>query len=240
MRYRVSWVVLLFAGALTAQADDVNQINALVQADFRDLSKDLSAAVSYKAVIPIEPLGVTGFDIGFGITATELEHRAAWDRASSGSAPTTVYLPKVHVHKGLPAGIDIGGFYGTAADSNVDVWGAEIRYALIEGGAAAPAVGLRGTYSKLSGVDQLDFHTRGVELGISKGFAFFTPYAGIGRVWTEASPVGATSNNLQTEKFSDDKVYLGANINFVAGNLAVEGDKVGDTTSYSVKFGFRF
>lgn len=240
MRHHISWTVLLSAFALAASADDVNRIDGLVQADFRDLSKDLGAAVSYKAVVPIEALGVTGFDFGFEITATELEHRDAWDRASSGSAPSTVYLPKLHVHKGLPAGIDIGAFYGTAADSNIDVWGGEIRYALIEGGTAIPAVGLRGTYSKLSGVDQLQLDTRGVELGVSKGFAFFTPYAGVGRVWTDSNPVGATSNNLQAEKFSDDKVYLGANINFIAGNLAVEADKIGDTTSYSAKFGFRF
>ncbi len=240
MRYRLSFAMLACACAVPALASDIDRVNQLVQADFRDLSKDLSAAVSYKAVVPIEPLGVTGFDVGFEVTATELEHRGAWDSASSGSAPRTVYLPKLHLHKGLPAGIDIGASYGTAADSNIDVWGAEIRYALLKGGTATPAIGLRGSYAKLSGVEQLDFETRGLELGISKGFAFFTPYAGIGRIWAEASPVGTTTNNLRAEKFSDSKVYVGGNINFVAGNVAFEADRVGETLSYSVKLGFRF
>lgn len=237
MRYHLLLAGLLTGAALPAAADDIDQLNQIGQVQFRQLSKDLAAIVSYKAIVPVETLGITGFDIGFEVSATELEHRGAWDNASSGSAPRTVYVPKVHIHKGLPAGFDIGASWGTASDSNVDLFGAEVRYALVEGGAVTPAVGLRGSYSKLSGVDQLEVETRGLDIGVSKGFAFFTPYAGIGRVWTEANPGVAT---LATEKFSDDKIYVGANINFVAGNLALEGDKVGDTVSYSVKLGFRF
>lgn len=237
MRHRLFCSLLLAAAALPAAADDIDRLDQVGQVQFRQLSQDLTAIVSYKAVATVEALGIIGFDIGFEVSATELEHRDAWNQASSGSAPQTVYMPKVHLHKGLPAGFDIGASWGTVSDSNIDMFGAEIRYALIDGGVLTPAVGLRGAYSKLSGVDQLDISTRSLDIGVSKGFAFFTPYAGVGRVWTEANPGVA---NLATEKFSDDKVYLGANINFVAGNLALEADRVGDTLSYSVKFGFRF
>jgi hypothetical protein len=235
---------LLFASLLSAAsvaaiaADDIDQVNLLTQAEFRDLSSDLSAAVSYKAVVPIEGLGIAGFDLGFEVTATKLANRSAWDSASSGGAPNTVYIPKVHLHKGLPAGFDLGAFYATAPDTNINVWGAELRYALIAGGVAAPAVGLRATYSRLSGVDQLSLDTKGIEIGISKGFAFITPYAGIGRIWTESTPVGPAI--AAAEKFADTKTYLGANINFGLGNVAVETDKIGDTRSTSVKLGFRF
>lgn len=226
-----------FAVAPAFAAENIDQINLLTQAEFRALSQDLGATVSYKAVVPSETLGLTGFDLGAEVTATKLQNQAAWDRASSGTAPHTVYVPKLHVHKGLPAGFDIGAFYSTVPSSNIDLWGAELRYALIQGGPATPALGLRGTYSRLSGVEQLDFTTRGIELGISKGFALVTPYAGIGRVWIDSEPRVGT---LQAEKFSEDKYYAGLNFNFVLGNLALEGDRTGDATSYSVKFGFRF
>ena len=239
MRVRVITFLIFSAASLPViAADDINQINALTQAEFRDLSGDLGAAVSYKAVVPIEALGIAGFDIGFEVSATKLAHDAAWNAASSGGSPGTVYIPKVHLHKGLPAGFDVGAFYATATDTNIDSWGAELRYALIDGGVIAPAVGLRGTYSKLSGVDQLDLNTKGLELGISKGFAFITPYAGVGRVWTESTPVGV--NNVSSEKFTASKTYVGANINFGFGNIALESDKTGDTKSLSVKLGFRF
>lgn len=238
MRFRLIPVVWLAACSLAAQADDLDRIDALVQADFRDLSRDLSAAVSYKAVVPIEALGIAGFDMGVEVSATELEHRSAFDTATSGSAPSTLYIPKLHVHKGLPAGIDIGAFYASVVDSNVDLWGAEIRYALIEGGPVTPAVGVRATYSELSGVDQLELSTKGVEVGISKGFTFLTPYAGVGRIWTDSNPENVP--NLRSEEFAENKIYVGANINFIAGNLAFEVDRVGDTVSYSAKIGFRF
>lgn len=230
-------LVLIFAASVRA-ADDLNQINLLGQADFRNLSEDLGAALSYKAVVPAEPLGITGFDISLEVTATKLQHPGAWDRATSGGAPSTLYLPKVHVHKGLPLGLDVGAFYTSAPDTNISLWGAEVRYALVAGGVATPAVGIRATYSKLSGVDQLNFETRGVELSVSKGFAFFTPYAGIGRLWIDSEPVGAPT--LAKEDFQQTKTYVGGNFNFGIANLAIEADRTGGATSYNAKYGFRF
>jgi hypothetical protein len=239
---RLSAAALLAAAltvaALPAAADDIDQINQLVQTEFRLLSEDIAAAASYKAVIPAEPLGTTGFDLGFEVTATKLQNESAWDRASSGSAPSTVYVPKVHVHKGLPFGLDVGAFYAVVPDSNIALWGAALRYAILAGGVAQPALGLRATYTQLTGVDQLDFNTTGLELTISKGFAFITPYAGLGRVWVKSTPVGVS--NIQPEDFSLGKYYLGANINLAVLNIAVEADKTGEATSYNVKLGWRF
>lgn len=59
--------------SLAAQADDLNNLGALSQAKFQTLSEDLTAALSYKAVAPAEPLGLTGFDIGIEVTGTSLE-----------------------------------------------------------------------------------------------------------------------------------------------------------------------
>jgi hypothetical protein len=220
-----------------AAADDIDQLDQLLQAEFRNLSEDLAASLSYKAVIPAEPLGITGFDVGVEVSATKLKNRESWDRASSGSAPETIYVPKLHVHKGLPLGFDIGAFYSSVPSTNITLWGAEVRYAIISGGVATPALGVRATYSKLSGVDQLDFDTKGLELTISKGFAFVTPYAGIGKVWATSSPNVA---NLDEEDFDFTRYYVGGNFNLGVINLAIEGDRTGDATTYSGKFGWRF
>ena len=229
--------ILLVTPAVHA-ADNIDQINQLGQAEFRKLSEDLGAALSYKAVTPAEPLGITGFDLGLEVTATKLQSPSAWDRASSGSAPSTLYVPKLHLHKGLPAGFDIGAFYTSVPNSNIKLWGAEMRYALIKGDTVTPALGLRGAYSKLNGVNQLDFNTRSLELAISKGFLMFTPYAGVGRVWTVSEPVGVA--NLKKEEFSQGKYFVGGNINLGLANFALEADKTGAATSYNAKVGFRF
>jgi len=233
----IALAVMLAVPAVHA-AENIDQLNQLAQTEFRKLSEDLGAALSYKAVIPAEPLGITGFDLGLELSATKLQNPAAWDRASSGSAPSTLYVPKLHLHKGLPAGFDVGAFYTSVPGSNIKLWGGEVRYALLKGNTAMPAIGLRGAYSKLNGVDQLDFHTTSMELAISKGFLMFTPYAGLGRVWTVSEPVGVA--NLKKEEFSQAKYFVGANINLGLANFAVETDKTGDATSYNAKFGFRF
>lgn len=238
LRYALTLPFLAALSSPAFAARDLDQVNQLSPSEFRDLSQDMGAAVSYKAVLPIAALGVAGFDFGAEVTATRIEHRDAWDRASSGTAPQTVYVPKIHVHKGLPAGIDVGAFYASVSDPKFDVWGAEIRYALIDGGTATPAVGLRGTYSAVNGIDQLSLNTKGIELGVSKGFALFTPYAGVGRIWTEADTTGTTG--LDRQKIADTKLYVGGSFNLALGTLALEADRIGDALSYSVKVGIHF
>jgi hypothetical protein len=71
----------------------------------------------------------------------EREHRAV----SGGDAPRTLAVPKLHVHKGLPFGIDVGAMYSAVPNTNIKLMGAEVRYALVEGGIATPAVGLRAS-----------------------------------------------------------------------------------------------
>ena len=113
-----------------------------------------------------------------------------------------------------------------------------MSYAILEGGVASPAVAIRGTMTKLSGVDQLSFDTKGVDLSISKGFAMLTPYAGIGEVWVDSKPDATTG--LKDESFQQTKYYAGLNINFALLNIALDYDNTDSTNSYTVKLGWRF
>ena len=235
---RIALTALLVSTAGTAQAAaNINSINLINQSEFRLLSEDLGAALSYKAVIPAEPLGITGFDISLEGNSTKLENAAVYKKATNGNSGNTLVVPKLHVHKGLPLGVDVGAFYSAIPNSNIKLWGAELRYALLKGGVATPALALRGSYSTLQGVNQLDFNTKGVDISISKGFTLVTPYAGLGKVWVSSTPVGVPG--LVGEDFSYSKVFAGVNVNFGLVNIAVETDKTGKATSYSVKFGWR-
>jgi hypothetical protein len=240
MTRRILALSILSLGSLSlpAQAADLDTINALAQAQFRLLSEDLGATLSYKPLSPGEPLGITGFDIGIEVTATKLENTAVFSAAAGGDSTDTLALPKLHVHKGLPFGFDIGASYSAVPDSNIKVWGAEVRYAILKGSTATPALAVRASYSALDGVDQLKLNTTGLDLSISKGFAMFTPYAGIGKVWVRSTPDASTG--LAEEDFDLGKVFVGINMNLAVINIAVEGDKTGDAKSYGIKFGWRF
>jgi hypothetical protein len=235
------WVAMGVLCAVTGgvqAADDLDSIGALVQGEFRDLSEDLGAALSYKAIAPAEPLGITGFDVGIEVSSTALDNDAAFNKACSGCDISNLYIPKLHLHKGLPLNLDVGLMYSSVPNSNIKLTGVELRYAFIEGGVAMPAVAVRGTYSKISGVDELDFNTRGLELTVSKGFAMLTPYAGVGTNWVTSTP--SASTGLQEEKFTQSKYYVGANMNLGLMNIAVEADKTGGAQTISAKLGLRF
>ena len=183
-------------------------------------------------------VGIIGFDIGVGVTATKMQNSAILQRVTSDDADTTIYVPTIRLHKGLPAGFDIGLAYASIPGSNIKYTGGELRYAILQGGVASPAIAVRGSVTKLSGVDQLSLDTRGLDISISKGFAFLTPYAGIGRVWVESDPHG--TGGLRTEKFSLTKAFVGIGMNFAVVNLNIQADKTGDAGSYSLKLGWRF
>lgn len=229
-------IAAIFATSLTsvpATAQDLTLQGIITtQTQFRALSDDLGAALSYKAQTPAEPLGITGFDVGIAATSTKLGNasQAALENKSS------LIIPTVRAHKGLPLGFDIGAAY--AAADGIRYVGGELRYALLDGGTLTPAIGLRGSMTRLTGVDELDFDTKGVDLSISKGFAFITPYAGIGRVWVSSTPKPGLA--LATEDFSLDKYYVGVGLNVLLMNLNLEADKTGEATSYSAKLGIRF
>lgn len=220
------------------QAEDIVSLERLTQPQFQDLSRDLGAALSFKPLIPTESLGLTGIDLGVAVSGTKLRHRQAWSAAARGAdVPEYLPLASLRLHKGLPFGIDLGAALAEVPDSNIRVWSGELRYAVLDGGVLTPAIGLRLALSKLDGVDQLDARTTSLDLSVSKGFLFLTPYAGIGHVWVKTDP---DAGALDAESFGQSKVYGGVNFNFALLNLAIEADRTGKTESYGIKLGFRF
>ncbi|PWF48475.1 hypothetical protein [Massilia glaciei] len=233
---KLQQICILAAAALGAPAfaDDLENVQTLTQAEFARLSKDFTAAASYKGVTPAEPLGVVGFDLGVGLSSTKMAHGAIWEKAGGGGS--SVYMTKVHIHKGLPFNVDVGASLAMVPGSDIKLGGAEIKYAFIEGGAAVPAVAVRAAATRLFGVDQLDLNTRSVELLVSKGFLNVTPYAGVGKVWGTLTPDFA---GLTKEKPNSGKIFAGVNFSLGFGNLAAEFDSTGGNKSVSVKLGFR-
>ena len=223
-------------------ADDIDSIALLPQAGFLALSEDLGGAIAYRSVSPAEPLGITGFDLGIEVTNSKMNNSDEWLAAiSTGDELDNILMPRVHLHKGLPMGFDIAAFYTGSSNSNVDVTGAQLRYAIVEGGVAMPAIGVRLTYSKLDGIDDLEMDTQGAELAISKGFAFLTPYASVGTVRVTSTPGGAAKlAGLVEVEFSLNRSNVGLNMNFTLLNIVLDYDKTGDVNSSTLKFGFRW
>ncbi len=177
------------------------------QNDFKTLSKEAGALIGYRNLAPAEPLGLTGFDIGVQLSGTGIDKNSSgWKNAFNGTAPSLLAIPSVRARKGLPFGIDIGGLYSYVPDSNIKLYGGEVSKAVLDGGVVSPAIGVRATYTKLTGVDDLSLQTYGIDTSISKGFLFLTPYAGAGLLWISSEAKGDLAKNSSVTLKSDQTI----------------------------------
>ncbi|WP_137939446.1 hypothetical protein [Chitinivorax sp. B] len=237
MKIRFTLALLSMSATLPVLAGNLNTMGNLNQREFRSLAEDAVAAYSYRGVTPATPLGLLGFDVGVGLSYTDAKHDDLWKRANDGKILNSILIPRLHLHKGLPMGLDLGVSLGKVIDADTNLIGAEARYALVEGGLATPAVGLRLSASTTQGNNSLKFRSAGAELLISKTLTLFTPYVGIGYVWSKTD---TNAHNLTSEKVNKAKLLMGGNLNLGLLNIAAEADTVGDIPSASVKLGWRF
>lgn len=235
---KLALLITALCAAGSARGQNVDNLQSLSQQQFRLLSEDLGGGLSYRPQTPTEPLGFPGFDLGIGVTSVKLKNPAVFQQASSDTVDSTLLVPTLRANVGLPLGFDIGVLYASVPDSDFRYYGGEVRFAIVRGDAVTPAIGVRGSFTKVDGVDQLDLETRGLDISISKGFAVFTPYGGIGKVWVESTPRGVPT--LQQEDFSLNKIFAGVGFKLAIFNINLEADKTGDVKAYSLKLGLRF
>jgi len=252
MKRIVIAALLVFVVALPALAETKIALPpGFAQDDFKGLSRDLGLAISYVPLAPAEPLGgvLPHFDLGVEATSVSIDKNShywqmlnSYNTSSLGNSeiPSTLVLPKVHLQVGLPViPIDLGVVYATIPNTNVKYTGYEVKWAILKGGVATPAIAIRGAYTKLSGVTDLDISTKSADLSISKGFAIFTPYAGYGMVWIDSKEKSPLVT-LQDESLSEGKLFVGCKITFFPlMNLVVEAD-FAQVNSYSARLNLHF
>ena len=197
-------------------AADISFISGISQENFKDLSKEAGSALGYRNMAPALSLGISGFDIGAEVSAISIDKNSSyWNSAFGNDAPAYLVIPKIRARKGLPFGIDVGAMYSYIPDSNIKLYGAELSKSILEGGVASPAVGVRATYTKLAGVNDLSLQTYGIDASVSKGFLFVTPYAGAGMMVINSEAKGNLKKltpTLTSETISVPRLFGGLKI----------------------------
>ncbi len=222
--------------AWSAHASNLNNIGNITQDQLRGIAEDLGAAFSYKGVTPATPLGITGFDIGVELTDTNMKNSSAFAAAGAGS-PSDLFIPKIHIYKGLGWGFDIGGFVGGSSTVGATLIGLDLRYAFVDDTLTTPAIAVRVSGTRAQDMGDLTMNTAGLDLMVSKKLTVFTPYAGIGTVRVQSNVKGTS---LGEENFSKGRGFIGINTNFLGANFAAEYEQMGSNPSISAKVGFRF
>ncbi len=203
---------------------DITIPTTYLQSQFHDVSEQLGLAIAYLPLAPAEPLGLLGFDLGVEITASKIDRNESfWKEVmpSTSTPPGYLPFPKLHVQKGLPFGLDVGLVYTKLPSSNIGMVGGELKWAILKGTLATPALAIRGSYTTLTGVDTLDLSTYGADVSVSKGIAFITPYLGVGEVWIKSSTDAVP---LQDESISAMRTFVGVKLSLLVLSFAAEAD----------------
>lgn len=235
-------LLALLAGAPSAFAGkyDLDIFNA-TNDTFKTVVHEAGTAIAYRGVAPGEPQGLTGFDIGIEVSMVEIDNDT-WKTVTGNDAPSSLPVPRLHARKGLPFGLDVGVSYAAVPDSNISVVGAELQYAILDGSVALPALAVRGSYSTLQGVDDLDLSTMGLDLVISKGFLMFTPYAGVGVVQINGEYAGDDTTLqalLKDQDFTDTRTFVGLQTSLALLRLTIDAE-FGEATVYTGKLSIGF
>ena len=233
---RLSALIIAISAAFSNQvmAGNLAHFDVISQTEFLSLSKDLAAATNTKAIEPAAPLGMTGFDVSLSSSLTKTQAGSVWQTVN-GNQVDNLVQNKLSLSKGLPGGLDLGGFVSKGTNTNISVMGAHAKYALVEGNAILPAIAVRASHSRMGGVSDMSLNNTGFDVLISKGFVGFTPYAGVGTVHTSAKATGKNE-----ESFTQSKSFVGVSWNILLLNLSAEYDRTGKNSTMGLKAGVRF
>ena len=248
MRKIIITILLVFIMAVPALAKtDITLPASFTQDDFKNLSRDLGLAISYVPLATAEPLGgvLPHIDLGVEATSTSIDNNASyWTKISNvpgnSSIPSSLVMPKIHLQVGLPIiPIDLGIVYAEVPSTDIKYIGYEVKWSILQGSTVSPAIALRGAYTTLTGVTDLDISTKSADLSISKGFAMFTPYAGYGMVWIESKEKSSVVT-LTDESLTENKWFVGCKITFFPlMNMVAEAD-FAQVNSYSLRLNIHF
>lgn len=234
---------LLLCGATGLQAKDVEYNPALCNSNpfqtcqqaFDGVTQDLVATIDYPALGPAEATGLTGFGVGVVANYVPVGDEGDWAQLT-GSEFDGIGMVGLQVTKGLPLDLDVGAFYSTVPGTNVDLYGAELRYAILPGSTTTPALAVRASYVAVTGIESFDLDSTSVDVSLSKGFGPVTPYVGVGYVMGEADPDASTG--LRAAEVEEGKAFVGVRLAAGLFELTPQVGQVGEVTTFALRLGF--
>lgn len=174
---------------------------------FAILSSVVALALSSAVLQPASTIGVSGLDVDLEVAMANFQ-RGTFGMKPAGISgdvpfsnrvwptrsepPTHIYLPSLHVRKGLPFSMELGGRAIYLAQSSYYAAQGEAKWAVNEGIRLLPDIAIRASYTRLFGQVDWNLGTTDLDLMISKRFSFFgvtvlTPYLAGRLTWVSAS-----------------------------------------------------
>lgn len=228
--------VLALSSQTLQASQHMDQLATLIDSQFKSFAENLSASQSYKSLSRGKTSGAAALNVGFEYSSTEVEPNSFLEEFTPKETPDKLLIPRLHVNTGYGDGWNAGAFYSSVPDSDIEIYGGELTYSLASHHDYVPEISVRGTYSQVTGITDMFVTSTGVELSVSKGFAGFTPYAGVGTTRIDGEYLlDGYSNHL-----SQNKYFMGLQFNLGIVSISAETEQQGDYASTKAKMGIRF
>jgi hypothetical protein len=244
-RLHLAALLIVAVVAVPLHASDISFDPATTQEEFSIFSRTLGQAIFATPVQPARATGVLGFDVGLAATFINVDTSASWWQHAVPANSNFVHgsyaaVPRLVASKGLGFAT-ISGSYAKVHNSDVKTYGGAIDLPVIRGTLVSPELALRGSYATLTGVDQLDLKTYGLELFVSKGIGPFTPYAAVGRQRTNSTATftaGTTTRSL-SDTSNINRYTAGVRFSLLLPKIVLEATQA-ERRSYAAKVSFGF
>lgn len=166
---------------------------------FEQFMMEYSFGLAPKILAPAKTLGYSGFYMGLEGTLTPRpsgdDAKDRWNAGlTSNDYPDVMFVPAVHIRKGLPWSLEVGSTLNYLAESELVGLGGEVKWAPFEGyrhgfRGALPDVAVRGSIMRILGESDVDMSLVSVDGSISYdfgigGMVMLSPFAGFQYFWS--------------------------------------------------------
>lgn len=221
----------------SASADQqMSQLANLIDSQFKSFAENLSASQSSRSLSRTNSRTPAALNVGFEYASTDVEPNSFLEEYTPREKPDTLLIPKLQVNTGYGIGWNAGAFYSSVPDSDIEIYGGELSYSLNSHNEYVPEISVRGTYSQITGITDMFVTSTGLEFSVSKGFAGFTPYAGVGTTRID----GDYLLEGYSQHLTHNKYFMGLQFNLGVVSISAETEQQGDYASTKAKMGIRF
>jgi hypothetical protein len=220
----------------------------------------ISKVNTYSPVEHAGSHGTAGFGLGIGLAGYDAPSnpdvmKEHWRGSSqtiseNKTSSSRIIIPRVQVHKGIPASFDIGGGLGQDPLTKATLASVYLQRTLYEA-FQMPAIAVRASYSKLMGLSSTEASNGAIDGVASYGFLrFFTIYGSYGIGQTDILVKSGQSYGTSLSLEGDDEEQIHSTVNLRSKSvglqiqilppfctLALESKSVGNgSASYLAKF----
>ncbi len=216
------------------------------RADYEKFMAQYTFGLSPKVMAPAETLGYSGFYMGLEGTLTPVPDADKQDLWAKGTIPANAYpdvmfMPAVHIRKGLPWSFEVGSTINYLAQSELVGLGGEIKWSLFEGyqhgfRGVLPDIAARGSVMRVLGESDVDLTIIGVDGSISYPFGIggmvsFTPYGGFQYIWsiirieplvTQIGDEYVSATGLSSPDLTRSRIFGGFRFNYEMLSITFE------------------